>query len=714
MSKTRDTGFLGNIIKVDTSGNVSFVSGSTTLATINTSGQLSGSSPVLSSSYALNADLLDGLDSTQFTLTSSFAAQTASFTAFTASVNSFTASQLVLNGTYATTGSNTFAGIQTINSNLVVTGSITAQTLVVQTITSSVDFVTGSTRFGSILGNTHIFSGSVTMNPGGLFVSSSGNVGIGLINPTQKLEVTSGSIKISSNGYGLILPGSIHTSAQINFYNANTAIELMKLPVANNTITFYANTDKLYYHSDKGSVGNFFALTTDGNVGIGTITPEGPLHIFGTNSAGYYGMVITNYGTATNTSTGIDFGVDASAAYNAAGNAQIKVINTNSADNRADMTFSTYNGATFGERLRIASNGYIGIGTTSPATVFANSSTRPGNADGLSVHLSSLNWSVNGQGYAGAIFNTNSGAGNYNAGLLVKIASTDANDKILDLESGGVNRFRMLGTGAATFSSDIQGGGDLYFNKGSRTTIYPTTTNQNLHMKSNGSGVLQFNNDNTGNLTMCIGGGNVGIRTANPGTHTLFVYGDLCVQGSGAYGLIQGYDDAFHGLICRGYPTTATNLTDITAGDVMTFYEYGGDFRFYQKNPSTLTLQAKILTGNMVITGTLTQNGSPSDINLKENLVKITSPLEKISQINGYTFDWKEGSPSRSDVLYIVEDAGLIAQEVEAVLPQTVRENGNYKALNYNGISALLVEAIKELKAENDTLKEILQRNNIQ
>jgi hypothetical protein len=109
-----------------------------------------------SASYAANAELLDGLDSSVF----------------------------------ATTGSNTFAGIQTINSNLVVTGSITAQTLVVQTITSSVDFVTGSTRFGSILGNTHVFSGSVTMNPGGLFVSSSGTVGIGNVVPAYTLDVS--------------------------------------------------------------------------------------------------------------------------------------------------------------------------------------------------------------------------------------------------------------------------------------------------------------------------------------------------------------------------------------------------------------------------------------------------------------------------------------------------------------------------------------------
>ena len=72
---------------------------------------------------------------------------------------------------------------------LTVAGNLTAQTLVVQTITSSVDFVTGSTRFGSLLGNTHVFSGSVTMNPGGLFVSSSGLVGIGTTSPAYILDV---------------------------------------------------------------------------------------------------------------------------------------------------------------------------------------------------------------------------------------------------------------------------------------------------------------------------------------------------------------------------------------------------------------------------------------------------------------------------------------------------------------------------------------------
>jgi hypothetical protein len=55
------------------------------------------------------------------------------------------------------------SGSLAITGSMVATGQITAQTLVVQTITSSIDFVTGSTRFGSLLTNTHQFTGSVSM-----------------------------------------------------------------------------------------------------------------------------------------------------------------------------------------------------------------------------------------------------------------------------------------------------------------------------------------------------------------------------------------------------------------------------------------------------------------------------------------------------------------------------------------------------------------------
>jgi hypothetical protein len=72
--------------------------------------------------------------------------------------------------------SSSFALTASSADNLLVRNTLTAQTLVVQTITSSVDFVTGSTRFGSISANTHVFTGSVSIS-GSLIVS--GTMGTG-------------------------------------------------------------------------------------------------------------------------------------------------------------------------------------------------------------------------------------------------------------------------------------------------------------------------------------------------------------------------------------------------------------------------------------------------------------------------------------------------------------------------------------------------------
>ena len=124
-------------------------------------------SPTISGSLTVTGNIIaSGSITLSGSVASASFASTASFVALAQSAS---------NAVSAETAS--FANAFTVASTL------TAQTLVVQTITSSVDFVTGSTRFGSILGNTHVFSGSVTMNSGGLFVSSSGNVGIGTTNP---------------------------------------------------------------------------------------------------------------------------------------------------------------------------------------------------------------------------------------------------------------------------------------------------------------------------------------------------------------------------------------------------------------------------------------------------------------------------------------------------------------------------------------------------
>jgi hypothetical protein len=105
-------------------------------------------------------------------------------------------------------------------------------------------------------------------------------------------------------------------------------------------------------------------------------------------------------------------------------------------------------------------------------------------------------------------------------------------------------------------------------------------------------------------------------------------------------------------------------------------------------------------------TGTFSTSGdviafSTSDKNLKDNITPISNPIEKIQKIGGYEFDWND----KQDV-YEGHDIGVIAQEIEEVLPElvTTRDNG-YKAVKYEKIVALLIEAIKDQQKQIDELK---------
>ena len=99
---------------------------------------------------------------------------------------------------------------------------------------------------------------------------------------------------------------------------------------------------------------------------------------------------------------------------------------------------------------------------------------------------------------------------------------------------------------------------------------------------------------------------------------------------------------------------------------------------------------------------------STSDERLKENVTPIENALDKVSQIQGVEFDWKPLSDEEKRSIHGNEghDVGVIAQEVEKILPEVVQERDNgYKAVKYEKIIPLLVEAIKELQAEVQELK---------
>jgi hypothetical protein len=104
---------------------------------------------------------------------------------------------------------------------------------------------------------------------------------------------------------------------------------------------------------------------------------------------------------------------------------------------------------------------------------------------------------------------------------------------------------------------------------------------------------------------------------------------------------------------------------------------------------------------------------SSSDKQLKDNITLISNPIEKIMKIGGYTFDWNDKQTFNSG-----KDYGVIAQEIEEIMPELVNVNHNgFKAVRYEKITPLLIEAIKEQnsmiknqKERIDKLEEVIQQ----
>jgi hypothetical protein len=101
------------------------------------------------------------------------------------------------------------------------------------------------------------------------------------------------------------------------------------------------------------------------------------------------------------------------------------------------------------------------------------------------------------------------------------------------------------------------------------------------------------------------------------------------------------------------------------------------------------------------VAGTIRGNNvSPSDQRLKQNIQPLENSLAKVEQLRGVSFEWKDKKQEAGT------QVGMIAQEVETVIPELVStDSEGYKSLAYDKITAHLVQAIKELKAQNDALK---------
>ena len=192
--------------------------------------------------------------------------------------------------------------------------------------------------------------------------------------------------------------------------------------------------------------------------------------------------------------------------------------------------------------------------------------------------------------------------------------------------------------------------------------------------------------------------GNVGIGTIHPSSK-------LEVQGSwnNIIKLNSGSDDG--GRLYATYENFSPYLNFIEYDDPFVFNfkqtRYGSNIKigFHRGNVGIGTTHPSY---KLDVRGTIRgYNVSPSDVRWKTNIHTIENSLEKISKIRGVSYEWKEPLKGTG------KQIGLIAQEVEKVFPEVVSaDNKGYKSVAYAQLVGPLVEAVKELKKENDRLKQ--------
>jgi len=170
--------------------------------------------------------------------------------------------------------------------------------------------------------------------------------------------------------------------------------------------------------------------------------------------------------------------------------------------------------------------------------------------------------------------------------------------------------------------------------------------------------------------------------------------------GGSTFGsLIEGGASGHVAVGIRGNDTTDSFA--IISGD--------GDFYAndtYDKVCFKVTNQGiTTIGGNLTVNGSISATGDisayfSSDERLKDNIELINDPIQKLKQIKGVSFDWNDQSTNTG------HDVGVIAQDIEKVLPELVatRDNG-FKAVRYEKIVALLIEAVKEQQSQIEELK---------
>ena len=233
------------------------------------------------------------------------------------------------------------------------------------------------------------------------------------------------------------------------------------------------------------------------------------------------------------------------------------------------------------------------------------------------------------------------------------------------------------------FSNNLYMGGALYHDGDTDTAFYFGTDIAAIRT----GGTDRIYVDNSG-----VRIGDTGNAYVQPVTGD---YGSIQIDG-GSHGGWEGYSIGGRVVLMHDNSIGAGIYNDAN-NHWMVYTALNGQVELYYAGNKKFQTTSSGIT----VTGDV---NSTSDIRYKKNIETIDSALEKVQSLRGVTFDWDHedfNSDSRA--------TGVIAQDVEKVLPEAVRENEDgFKNVAYGNMVGLLIEAIKEQQEQIDALKEQL------
>ena len=519
-------------------------------------------------------------------------------------------------------------------------------------------------------------------------IDASGHVGIGTSSPTHALTV-------SDESGGGAVARRITIKSQTHGPNSGFRFDSES---SNGT----ARAGGYYFQPGDTSATTYLGLTAtdndyqmvitrEGNVGIGTTSS-----IYGTDHSylslkgrtGDYAILELD-GNTTSQGGEVDFG---------GGGVRQAAIASLPGSHLTFYTNATNSGKSVTERMRIDTSGNVGINTNSPS-IYGKFAIR----GGITVSAGSTS-------LTGTSFSTSDAA---NSTFWINHASATTNlvsDGPMAFfgpsGSGVAERMRIdasgnVGIGTNSPDSKLQIKGTI----NSSQLILGGTDNRGLKISTtnvggqNDSGVI-FDAQDTeagGALSTLI------FSTGGAEHMRISANGSVSVGNAAASETNDG--DWSARLVARGTDHARIDAIQNVDGVCMTMYSHAGigAGRVGTMSNHSIDLMTNgiprvgvDLSGNMSVTGTITESSS---ITYKENVDPITNALELVTQLVGVTYDRKDGSAK--------DRAGLIAEQVNEVLPNVVKKNeeGGAEAIAYTNLIAYLIESVKELKSEIDELR---------